>query len=129
MTLPRGAVLKLLHLAQLGNGAGFITRLPDGALRIKPIQPQESAAELREEFTAQGETPYAFYRTAAQTGPDEDDIERWCDLTRLFLSVSIGTKGVLQLRGWQTAEGKLTAVDLSLAEEYPAQNSEVSRKT
>ena len=128
VTLPRSAVLKLLHLAQLGNSAGFITRLPDGSLKINAIQPQTGVEELRREFTVQGEMPFAFYRTAAQTGPDEGDIERWRGLTPLFLSVSVGTKGVLQLRGWQTVEKETRPVELSLAEGPAAQNSGVSRK-
>lgn len=128
VSLPRSAVLRLLHLAQQGNGTGFIARLPDGSLRIDALQTGMSAAELRGELAARGEAAYAFYRTAAQGGPDEDDIGRWRGLIPLFLSVSIGTKGVLQLQGWQAGEKETLPVELSLEEE-PAQNGGVSRNT
>lgn len=121
IALPRAMVLKLLHLAQRGASTGLITRLPDGELRIRPIQPGEG-------FTADGETPFAFYRSSAQTRPEAEDIHAWQSVTPFFLSVSVGTKGVLQLRGWRAAEGKTDPVELSLAEEDVTQNSGVSRK-
>jgi hypothetical protein len=119
--LPRSLVLRLLHLAQLGANSGFITRLPDGALRIRPIQPGGG-------FTADGETPFAFYRSSAQTQPEAADMETWQSVTPLFLSVSVGIKGVLQLRGWWATGGKADPVELSLAEEAATQKSGVSRK-
>lgn len=121
ISLPRSLVLRLLHLAQLGANSGFITRLPDGALRIRPIQPGGS-------FTADGETPFAFYRSSAQTQPEATDMEAWQSVTPLFLSVSVGIKGVLQLRGWRVTGGKADPVELSLAEEAATQKSGVSRK-
>jgi hypothetical protein len=128
ITLPRGMVLKLLRLAQQGTNSGFITRLPDGELRIRPLQAGSGETEPSWRFAADGETPFAFYRTSAQTVPEAKDIQTWQYVTRLFLSVSVGTKGVLQLRGWQTNEGKADPVELSLAEEAAAQNNGVSRK-
>lgn len=121
ISLPRSMVLRLLHLAQQGANSGFITRLQGGELRIRPIQPGEG-------FTADGETPFAFYRSSAQTQPEAKDMEAWQSVTPLFLSVSVGTKGVLQLRGWRAAGGKADPVELSLAEEDPTQKSGVSRK-
>ncbi len=70
---------------------------------------------------------FAFYRTAAQIEPHAQDIDRWSGLTSLFLSVSVGTKGVLQLRGWRMDAGTPVAVELALAEEGTPQNSGVSR--
>ncbi|HEV2111286.1 MAG TPA: hypothetical protein VGT99_08025 [Gammaproteobacteria bacterium] len=127
VTLPRAAVLKLLHQAQLGDGAGFIVRQPDGALGIRPIAAAQPRAELERELKASGEAAFAFYRTAAQTGPDARDVQRWNGFAPLFLSVSVGIKGVLQLRGWQASGGRTDPVELSLAEEGPDQKSGVSR--
>jgi hypothetical protein len=128
ITLPRTTVLKLLHLAQQGAGSGFITRLPDGALHIRAIKTGDAAAKLGRQFAEGGETPFAFYRASSQVQPEAKDMETWQSVTRLFLSVSVGTKGVLQLRGWEAHEGKPDPVELSLAEEDAAQNSGVSRK-
>lgn len=126
-TLPRGLVLKLLHKAQLGDGAGFIVLRPDGGFRILDITADADTVELRRTLGARGETAFAFYRSAAQTGPDTEDLRQWGGLTSLFLSVSVGTKGVLQLRGWQVRGGKPDPLELSLAEEDAVQNSGVSR--
>lgn len=125
--LPRSAVLQLLHQAQLGDGAGFITRLPDGAFRIHPIRAVGDETGRAHPSAAQGETPFAFYRTALQAGPDEQDLGQWRGQSTLFLSVSVGIKGVLQLRGWRIRDGKAYSVAVSLAEDVPAQGSGVSR--
>lgn len=122
ITLPRAMVLKLLHLAQQGASAGLITRLSDGELKIRPLQAGSARSD------ADGETPFAFYRTSAQTRPEAEDMQAWQSVTPLFLSVSVGTKGVLQLRGWLAAEGRADPVELSLADEDTAQNNGVSRK-
>ncbi|MFI4968132.1 MAG: hypothetical protein ACHQAU_05335 [Gammaproteobacteria bacterium] len=122
ISLPRSMVLRLLHLAQQGAGTGLITRLADGELKIHPLRPGSAPPD------PDGETLFAFYRTSAQTQPETQDIEAWQSVTPLFLSVSVGIKGVLQLRGWRAAEGKADQVELSLAEEDTAQNSGVSRK-
>ena len=37
----------------------------------------------------------------------------------LLLSVSLGTKGVLQLRAWRSQQGKLQAVDIDLSDDPP----------
>lgn len=126
VTLPRGAVLKLLHQAQLGDGAGLIVRRRDGTFGVRPIS-TEPGAELGRQLAARGETAFAFYRTAPQAGPDAEDVRRWSGLARLFLSVSVGIKGVLQLRGWQASGGGTDPVELSLADEEPDQKSGVSR--
>ncbi len=121
VTLPRTAVLKLLHLAQAGDGAGFITREPDGDLSIRPIRTEMDTRAGRDEAV------FAFYRTATQAAPSEEDIERWSGVTQLFLSVSVGIKGVLQLRGWLVSGTTPSAIELSLAEEDGNQNRVVSR--
>lgn len=127
IALPRDAVLKLLHQAQLGDGAGLIVRRQDGTLGIRPIAATRPRVELERELKANRETAFAFYRTASQTGPDAQDIQGWNGLASLFLSVSVGIKGVLQLRGWQARSGKTDPVELSLADEDPDQKSGVSR--
>lgn len=127
VTLPRETVLRLLHQAQLGDAAGLLVRKPGGALRMRGVGPDARAEELAQELRSRGETAFAFYRTAARTGPDAQDLQRWSALTGLFLSVSVGTKGVLQLRAWRSDGGTTTPMELALAEEDEAQNSGVSR--
>lgn len=107
IALPRPLVLKLLHLAQVDPGAGLIIRTPDGALRLAAL-----ADGVESDI-------FAFYRTAPRAAPAEEDVARWQTRTRLFLGVSVGTKGVLQLRAWQPGAAGLEPVEVSLAEEEP----------
>ena len=123
ITLPRAMVLKLLHLAQRGASSGLIVSLPDGGLGIRPTQAGDSPGSIEG-----NEAPFAFYRSSAQIRPEAEDIEAWQSVTPLFMSVSVGTKGVLQLRGWRAAGGNIDPVELSLTEEGATQNSGVSRK-
>lgn len=115
VALPRPLVLKLLHLAQVKPGAGFIVRTPDGGLTLAGLTDDTKSGV------------FAFYRTAPQAAPAQDDVAHWQDRTRLFLGVSVGTKGVLQLRGWQLGAAGLEPVDVSLAEEE-SQGMGTSRK-
>ncbi|HET7174532.1 MAG TPA: hypothetical protein VFK21_00855 [Gammaproteobacteria bacterium] len=115
VTLPRPLVLKLLHLAQVDPGAGFIVRAPDGTLRLATL-----ADDVKSDI-------FAFYRTAPRADPAEEDVARWQARTRLFLGVSVGTKGVLQLRAWQPGAAGLEPVEVSLAEVEP-QGMGTSRK-
>jgi len=115
VTLPRPLVLKLLHLAQVDPGAGLIVRAPGGGLRLATLA---DGAES---------DVFAFYRATPQTAPAEADIVRWQARTQLFLGVSVGTKGVLQLRGWQTGVAGMEPVEISLAEEA-AQGIGTSKK-
>jgi len=116
IALPRPLVVKLLHLAQVDPGAGLIVRAPDGGLRLASL-----ADDVQSDI-------FAFYRTAPQAAPGQEDVARWQARTRLFLGVSVGTKGVLQLRGWQAGAAGLEPVEISLAEEE-AQRVGTSRKT
>lgn len=115
IALPRPLVLKLLHLAQVKPGAGLIVRAPDGGLTLA-VSAEDTKSDI-----------FAFYRTAPQAAPAEEDVARWQARTRLFLGVSVGTKGVLQLRGWQAGTAGLEPVEISLAEEE-AQGTGTSRK-
>lgn len=114
--LPRPLVLKLLHQAQMDPGAGLIIRAPDGGLRLAALE-DDMQSDI-----------FAFYRAAPQTEPAEKDVARWRGHTQLFLGVSVGTKGVLQLRAWQTAAAGLEPVEVTLAEEE-AQGIGASKKT
>lgn len=127
LTLPRETVLRLLHQAQLGDGAGLLVRRPGGALDVRGVDADARTEELSRQLAARSETAFAFYRTAAQTNPETRDLSRWSGLTQLFLSVSVGTKGVLQLRAWRSTGGTAVPVELALAEESEAQSSGVSR--
>ena len=115
VTLPRHLVLKLLHLAQVKPGAGLIVRTHDGGLTLADLT-DDTATDV-----------YAFYRTAPRAAPTPDDVARWRGRTRLFLGVSVGTKGVLELRGWHAGAAALEPAEVSLAEE-DSQGMGTSRK-
>lgn len=115
VALPRPLVLKLLRRAQVDPGAGFIVRAPGGRLRLTALA-DDTDSDV-----------FAFYRTSPQVAPAEEDVARWQSRTRLFLGVSVGTKGVLQLRAWRVGTAGLEAVEISLAEEE-AQGIGTSRK-
>ena len=127
VTLPRETVLRLLHQAQLGDTAGLLVQQPGGTFRMRGVDSTAHVDELTQELRSREETAFAFYRTADRTGPEIQDLQCWSSLTSLFLSVSVGIKGVLQLRAWRS-DGRTTApVELVLADDDGDQSGGVSR--
>lgn len=127
VTLPRETVLRLLHQAQLGDAAGLLVQQPGGTFRMRGVDSTARVDELTQELRSHHEIPFAFYRTTIQAGPEMQDLERWSSLTGLFLSVSVGIKGVLQLQAWRSDGRAAAPVELVLADEDEGQNSGVSR--
>ena len=111
VTLPRPLVLHLLHHAQTADGEirGVILRQRDGSLVLR----MGDAAGLPE-----GATPFALFRSmSTDTPPPPREPADRHQTAPLLLQVVLGTRGVLQLRGWDVSGDEATPVQISFAEE------------
>jgi len=119
LALPRPLVQQLLHQAQVareGTMHALVVRHGDGSLGLRPLGVQADPDELQKGFTARGEEPYAFCSSPPSSSgePSAADLRRWRGTLPLFLTVTLGTKGVLQLRGWRSDGARLRALELKL---------------
>lgn len=133
LALPRKLVQDILHQAQTapaGITQGLVVRGGDGKLELAEIPPDADINPLMVEFAAREWTLVAVYRSsmAATEEPPAEELARWQSLAPILLSISLGTKGVLQLRSWRAQAGKLHSVDVSLSDEASSdQGSGTSR--
>jgi hypothetical protein len=122
LVLPRQLVQEIFHQAQVAPGGGtlgLMVRREDGKLELAGIPLDADINGLMVGLAVHKWTPVAVYRssmTATEESPAEQ-LAAWRGLAPLLLSVSLGTTGVLQLRGWGSQEGELQAVDVSLGDE------------
>jgi hypothetical protein len=122
LTLPRPLVLELLHLAQAAPKEtirGLIIRPQQGGFALRPLPDQGSLQQLLRDCAALGEAPFACYcstRAGAEAVPAADELAHWRHVTRLMLTVSLGTKGVLQLQAWESAGRQLTALPVTITD-------------
>ena len=126
LSLPRPLVQQLLHRALVARGdrmQALIVRGQDGSLSLQPLDGEEALDGLQLTLAAEGLAPYAFCSSSPAAGndtPDAGDLTRWRGKVALFLTVVLGIKGVLQLRGWRHADGRLQPVDVAITEETDA---------
>lgn len=75
-------------------------------------------AATRDQLMQRGDTPFAIYRSdpAELSMPDARALESLGIEVPYLLSISLGTKGVLQLRGWRIDGAQLTALDVGIRE-------------
>lgn len=94
----------------------LLVRQGDGSLGLRLLGTRAEPGELQRDFAARGEEPYAFCSSPlSPTGePSAADLDRWRGKLSLFLTVALGTKGVLQLRGWRSEGAHPRALDLKL---------------
>lgn len=94
----------------------LLVRHGDGNLGLRLLGTQVAPGELQSGLAARGEKPYAFCSSPpSSTGePFAADLDRWRGTLPLFLTVTLGTKGVLQLQGWRSEGAHLRALELKL---------------
>lgn len=119
--LPRQVVLEVLHRAQGAAPAvcqGLLVRNAAGELALLDIPDEATVSAVASGLAAQQQEPLAFFRsTPATETPSLERTSPWLDLAPLYLSVALGVRGVLQLRGWRREAGQLREVELELDEE------------
>jgi proteasome lid subunit RPN8/RPN11 len=84
------------------------------------LDPRQQIAALRQ-MREQGETLFAIYHSHPDTPalPSAKDLEQAAYPDSLYLIVSLGTTGTLQLRGFHFAAGAMHPVDILVADEIP----------
>jgi len=129
--LPRVIVNQLLHLAQKSPEeeiCGLISRDRDGFKKCYPVantagdkkrffalDPQEQIAAMRT-MREHGEELAAIYHSHpdAPPLPSLDDIEQHEYPDVVYLIVSLGTKGVLEMRGFYIRGRKIVETAIGL---------------
>lgn len=134
ITLPRWLVQRLLKEAQERRDfevCGLIGGREGRPVSIYPVA--NVAKDPRTEFEmdpeglikafkamrARDEELFAIYHSHPKTParPSERDLELLAYEEALYLIISLGTKGVLELRGFRVERGELIEVPLGLADE------------
>jgi [CysO sulfur-carrier protein]-S-L-cysteine hydrolase len=125
LDLPRPLVNQLLHAAQLHTTQvhwGIISSHagnPEHCYVLNQGLPLEARAyhALCEKLTQDREQIWALYcsTTGEIVAPNSSELE-WMKIPR-FLGISLGIKGVLQLRGWRIESGHLQELEVNIRED------------
>ncbi len=131
--LPRTIVNQLLHLAQKSPEeeiCGLISRDRDGFRKCYPVpnaagdkkrffalDPREQIAAIRT-MREHGEALAAIYHSHPEAPPlpSLDDIEQHEYPDVLYLIISLGTKGVLEMRGFHISGREVVEMSIGLQE-------------
>jgi len=134
LRLPRPLVNQILSLAQSEPDreiCGLISACADQALRCIPVtniaeQPERlftmdpgQQIDAMRQMREQDETLFAIYHShpVGPAEPSATDIEQAGYPEALHLIVSLNTKGVLELRGYQFENGQAVALHLEIQED------------
>lgn len=123
LLLPRALINQLLHIAQSAPANvrwGLIGADGQAPVHCHPLERLDAngIAAAQRKLDQQHQTLFAIYRTdsAEARVPDLSEIEQLGIKVPLLLDVSLGTKGVLQLHGWQISAGHPVALDVGISE-------------
>lgn len=123
LNLPRPLVNQLLHIAQIasnGTSSGIIGVRDRTLTRCYPLEYLDTngIAAAQRKLEASSEIVFAWYRVDSNglKTPDVSDLQAIGISVPLLLGISLGTKGVLQLRGWRIEGQQLTGLDISISE-------------
>ena len=127
--LPRPLVVKLLTLAQSasdGIARGIVGARDGEPDRIETVNagsenlfdfPQAELHEAVGKLSADGRLLYAAFESRASTvTPTKDDLERLGMAGLLYLMISLGTRGVLEMQGWRLENGDPVAIHVGIRE-------------
>lgn len=131
--LPRTVVNRLLAHAQQNPGrevCGLISARDGAPLRVYPVvnvaddparlfrmDPRGQIDALRT-MRENGEELFAIYHSHpdAPPLPSQRDLEEAGYPEALYLIVSLGTKGVLEMRGYRLRDGRMEDVELEMGD-------------
>jgi len=109
LVIPRKLAVRLLHEAQLSPEApveGLVGARKGEACSCHPLSGAVTRAELLQKVQANGEAPWAWYRSNPQQPAAPVDTDKFVAADRAFsLIISLNTKGVLEMRCWDWASG------------------------
>ncbi|MGA9855452.1 MAG: hypothetical protein WBR29_09280 [Gammaproteobacteria bacterium] len=125
ISLPRTLVNLLLRAAQLHPSQvrwGIISSREGNPEQCYPMNGSprsetQAYGRLQETLSDEGEQVWALYCSAPadSQASNADEVARF-NAPR-FLGISLGTKGVLQLRGWQIEDGQLWEREVAVRED------------
>ena len=131
--LPRALINQLLQHAQAypeEEVCGLIARDAHGLSRVYPIantagepqrlfamDPAQQIAALRD-MRERGESLYAIYHSHPNSPPvpSRTDLQEAAYPEAVYLIISLQTKGVLEMRGYQLRAGAVTELPLEIGE-------------
>ncbi len=124
LLLPRLLVNQLLHQAQSSHTQmtwGIIAALDDMPGHCYPLAQNHYPAEERisvalKMLAHRGERLWAVYRTDSGEASAPAPAELTPFGARLFLAISLGTKGVLQLAGWRMDNSGILELEVAICE-------------
>ncbi|MHB8425827.1 MAG: hypothetical protein ACYDB9_11890 [Gammaproteobacteria bacterium] len=123
ISLPRILVNQLLRAAQSAPDSirwGIIGARGRTPVHCYPLAglDAKSISAARHQLERRGETLFAAYRTDAgdAQAPALTELGALGIRIPLVLGISLGTKGVLQLRGWRIESQRLVALEISISE-------------
>jgi proteasome lid subunit RPN8/RPN11 len=129
--LPRTLVNELLHHAQVSPDnevCGLIAKQQGRATRIYPIPnaardtahrfelDPHSQIEAMRKMRDSGEELFAIYHSHPDSTalPSTNDLQETGYPDALYLIIALGTKGVLEMRGYHVEDGRAREVELEI---------------
>ncbi|HEX5339443.1 MAG TPA: hypothetical protein VFX47_01020 [Gammaproteobacteria bacterium] len=121
--LPRPLVNKLLHIAQSSpttTAWGMIGARDHVPVHCYPMErlDADSHAAAQHRLEQRGETLFAMYRAdhGETCTTNLSELDALGIRTPLSLGISLGIKGVLQLRGWRIEAGQTVMLEIGISE-------------
>lgn len=93
----------------------------DDRLELLPISTVATPKALAVSLAADQRQAMAFYRSSMESAgaAHGDEAADWLAVVPLYLSVSLGTRGVLELRAWRRDHDHLKEIEVDLGEDPP----------
>ncbi len=102
----------------------------DSGLELLPVSASATPKAVAASLAADRRQAEAFYRSSMESAgaAHGDEAAGWLAVAPLYLSVSLGTRGVLELRAWRRDHGHLQEIEVDLGEDpQPPQGNGTSK--
>lgn len=109
IVIARRLAVRLMHEAQLSPDApvqGLVGARDGEPVAVHPLAGAATRRELLQKVQAQGETPWAWYRSTPRSPPLPEESDQVVAADNAYaLVISLNTKGVLEMRCWDWSRG------------------------
>jgi len=110
LVMLRRLAVQLLHEAQISPDApveGLVGARKSEPASVYPLSGAITRAELLQKLQANGESPWAWYRSNPQEPAAPVEADKFVAADGAYsLIVSLNTKGVLEMRCWDWSSGR-----------------------
>jgi proteasome lid subunit RPN8/RPN11 len=118
LVMLRRLAVQLLHEAQISPDApieGLVGARKTEPASVYPLNGAITRAELLQKLQANGEAPWAWYRSNPQAPAAPIETDRIVAADRAYsLIISLDTKGVLEMRCWDWSSGQPVERELKI---------------